>query len=247
MSILRSLKILEQIHMLFDESDFALTTGGRKSKHKQDKLKIALNLNGTVTVAAPRINGDAIFITFDGSDMVEIWDGGICGEIFRLGDASCDREEMRRSFRTKLEKEYGFEFKSGGHQPIRSDYKFTFLPTACIIPQFFQVFHEGDLDLMMSYRNPYTGCRDMDYRFAGGISLDGNIIVRAHIEMLTEGMSPKEWVTIVFDGSGEAKIIDQYRTDTVAVLISDARRVLIEEYGVSFEKEWQEPISSIFL
>ena len=247
MATLRSLKILEQIHILFEESDFELTTGGRKSKHKKDKLRIGLNLNGTVTVAAPCQNDGRVFITFNGTETVEIWNGGIGFDVFWREDDTHTSEEIRRNFRTKLEKEYGFEFKSGGHQLINSDFKYTFLPTARIIPQFFRVFHKGDLDLKMTYTNPNTGWKETGLRFVGGINLEGHIIVRAYIEILRETMSPKEWVTIVFDGSGEVKIINQYRTDTMAVPISDVRRALIEEYGVSFEKEWQEPISSMFL
>lgn len=72
MAFLRSIDILKEINLLFEERDFELRAG---KKHREDhyRLQPVFNVNGTVTVVASHTSGAATYLTFSGDGVVELW------------------------------------------------------------------------------------------------------------------------------------------------------------------------------
>lgn len=152
MAFLRSIDILKEINLLFDEHDFELRAGKKRRKDHY-RLQPVFNVNGTVTLVASHISGAATYLTFSGDGVVELWP--------RRGAFLIDREkyepaELRRQFRSMLEKDYDFEFKNGGRSALVKEAQPYMLLNPRIIPQIFKVFQESDFDLRMCDGNVPT-------------------------------------------------------------------------------------------
>ena len=234
MAFLRTLDILGEINMLFEESDFELRTNKKLRKQNKDKLQICSNINGTVTVIAPRGKDRTVYMTFDGSGSVELWPNK---EIFKI-DTEAIPEENRKRFRSMLTSDYGLEFCNGGHQVYPVNMNLQMLPRARIIPQIFKVFNAEDFYLRMHTSNlPSSHNTD---RIAGGILPDGSVSFRIGIENLESLYSDATYLYVTFDGSDNVRIGASYSQETCdLVAVCDARHILIEQYGVSFNREWR--------
>lgn len=240
MAFLRTLRILEDIYLLFEESDFELRTNRKLRKANKDKLQIVSNANGTVTVVAPCGKSSAVYMTFDGSNVVELWPDGLRFEI----DRNAAKADNRKSFHTLLTNECGLEFKNGSHSVLTEDMKLHMLPRARIIPQIFKVFWEDSFRLQM-YRSNLSSVSN---RFSGGILPCGQVYIIAGIENLAQSSSQATYIFTLFNGSDDVAIFhptDLKNQDDIetwqnchVVKLSDARQVLTEQYGVSFDSEW---------
>lgn len=244
MAFLRTIEILKEINLLFEEHDFELRSNRKLRKVNLYKLQPVFNINGTVTVVASHSNKAATYLTFSGNGAVELWP---YGEVFHIDHETQEPTEIRKQFRSILEKEYHFDFKNGGHSAIPRWNHTHMLLHPRIIPQIFQVFQNADFDLKMWNCNIPTEITCSDRLNAAPLP-DGRIIITIGVENLESEYSYAGKVFVLFDGSNtvnigdrehmrcEADMNDPEKLKTVA--IEDTRRVLVEQYGVSFQKHW---------
>lgn len=146
MAFLRTIAILKEINLLFDDRDFELRSEKEHCRANYYKLQPVFNVNGTVTVVASHVSGAATYLTFSGDGVVELWPRR---GAFLIDHKNYTPVEIRKQFRTMLEKDYGFEFKNGGRYALARDAQPYMLLNPRIIPQIFQVFQESDFDLRM--------------------------------------------------------------------------------------------------
>lgn len=115
------------------------------------------------------------------------------------------------------------------------------LRTPEIINHVYSVFREEDFWL------PRTSDPTIipQKRFEKYVDPEGNIVVCAWIEKIWQGEENK--IYVVFDGSDTVMITQNpYKSDSPRIPLNQARRVLVQTYGVSFEKTWREPIHKIY-
>lgn len=62
MAFLRTIEILKEINLLFEESDFELRSNKKLRKVNKYKLQPVFNVNGTVTVVASHGNGGTTYL-----------------------------------------------------------------------------------------------------------------------------------------------------------------------------------------
>ena len=107
MACLRSLDIINEIYILFCE-ECSESWDVLENKPKQRvKLPYCINMDGTVTIALPRVDGDNIFARFCGTGMVELWSACRGMDVFWIDESNCASEEIRSSF-MELLKEHGY-------------------------------------------------------------------------------------------------------------------------------------------
>lgn len=244
-AFLRTTKILEEINLLFEEQDFELRSNKKLRKINKYKIQPVINVNGTITVVASYGDKNAVYITFYGDGVVELWPGQTAFLIDREKETPA---EIRKRFRKMLETKYGFEFANGGHSALAGETISGMLLHPRIIPQIFKVFHEDDFQLYMYNCNiPKQRCC---LSRLGVIPLpDGRLCITVGIENLKDEYSYANTKIVLFDGSdmvGICNLDDIKRLDNLSdtsklhmVAIENARKVLIEQYGVSFDKEWR--------
>lgn len=252
MAFLRTAEILKEINLVFDERDFELRSNRKLRKVNNYKLQPVFNVNGTVTVVASHTSGTATYLTFSGDGVVELWPQR---GAFLIDRKKYEPTEIRRQFRSILEKEYGFEFKNGGHNALAGEVRSDMLLHPRIIPQIFQVFQESDFELRMCSSNIPTRSNCAN-RLDAKLLPDGQLGITIGIENLGHEHSYEDTVIVLFDGSNtvgiaslsdircEADLNNPDKLHTVA--IEDARQVLVEQYGVSFEKQWRMNKAPVF-
>ena len=251
MAFLRSIEILKEINLLFEERDFELRAG-KKRRRDHYRLHPVFNVNGTVTVVASHISGAATYLTFSGDGVVELWPRR---SAFLIDRKKYDPVEIRRQFRSMLEKDYGFEFKNGGRYALAGDSQPYMLLNPRIIPQIFTVFQESDFDLRMcdSVIPTRSNCAN---RLEAKPLPDGRMCITVGVETLAHEHSIAGKVIVLFDGSDTVSIGDlddiHCREDLRdpgklhTVAIEQARQILVEKYGVSFDPQWHMNEASIF-
>lgn len=252
MALLRSIEILKEINLLFEEHDFELRAGKKRRKDHQYRLQPVFNVNGTVTVVASHISGAATYLTFSGDGVVELWPRR---GAFLIDQEKYEPAELRRQFRSMLENDYGFEFKNGGRYALVGDAQPYMLLNPRIIPQIFKVFQEADFDLRMCDCNIPTrfNCAN---RLEAIPLPDGQMCITVGIENLAHKHSMAGKVIVLFDGSDTVSIgdlddihcmedlRDPGKLHTVA--IEQARQILVEKYGVSFDPQWHMNEAPVF-
>lgn len=121
MSCLRSLDIFNEIYVLFCE-ECSESWDVLENKPKQRvKLPYCINMDGTVTIALPRADGENIFARFCGTGMVELWSACRGMDVFWIAEPNCTSGEIRSSF-MELLKEHGY-IPSGSAALADSCYK----------------------------------------------------------------------------------------------------------------------------
>lgn len=245
MAFLRTIEILKEINLLFEESDFELRSNKKLRKVNKYKLQPVFNVNGTVTVVASHISGAATYLTFSGDGVVDLWPRR---SAFLIDREKYEPAELRRQFRSMLEKDYGFEFKNGGHSAMAGENHVHMLLHPRIIPQIFQIFQYADFDLNMWNCNIPTEINCFD-RLNVTPLLDGRIIISIGVENPESEYSYAGNVFVLFDGGSTVSIGDRMDVSCEAdlnsseklktVAIEDARQFLVEQYGVSFKKQWR--------
>lgn len=245
MAFIRSVEILKEINMVFERSDFELRSGKKRRKANQYKLQPIINVNGTITVVASHTNGAVTYLTFSGDGIVELWPWK---DTFLIDRKEYEPAEIRRQFRSMLEKDYGFEFKNGGHYALGGEIYSGMLLNPRIIPQIFTVFQESDFDLSMWSCNIPTEITHSK-RMLIAPFLDGRIIISIGIENPESEYSYAGEVVVLFDGSNTVSIgnrtdvrcrEDLNNPEKVKTVVSeDARHILMEQYGVSFQTYWR--------
>lgn len=124
-----------------------------------------------------------------------------------------------------------------------------------IIPQIFKAFREEDLELLMYNCNIPT--RSLRSKRLGATLLpDGRLGITVGIENLEHEHSYANTIIVLFDGSdivGICNLSDIKKLDDLnnssnlhMVAVGDARQVLIEQYWVSFDKEWHTNLAPVF-
>lgn len=245
MAFLRTTKILEEMNLLFEESDFELRLNKKLRKVNKYKLQPVFNINGTVTVVASHRNGSAVYITFSGDGIVELWPHQ---GVFLIDREKYAPAEIRKQFRDMLENEYRFEFTNGGHSALVGEIRPDMLLHPRIIPQIFKVFCAEDFKLQMRNCNVPTHSSRSNRLDAHPLP-DGRLGITVGIENLEHEHSYAKKVIVLFDGSSQVgicnlcdihKLDDLTNTDKLhMVAIEDARQVLLEQYGASFDEEWR--------
>jgi len=248
---LRTLRILEEINLLFEEHDFELRANKKLRQINRYKLQPVFNINGTVTVVASYGNGNAVHIAFSGNGIVDLWPHQ---GVFLIDREKNTPEEIRKRFRNMLETEYGFEFRNGGHSALAGETVSGMLLHPRIIPQIFKVFREEDFSLQMCHCNILI--HSWSNRLNGGILTDGRVFINVGIENLADEYSYVHSVNVLFDGSDNVGIIDRCNIEKIddlndtgklhMVALDDAIQVLIEQYGASFDKEWRMNKAPVF-
>ena len=203
MAFLRSIKILKEINLLFEEHDFELRAGKKRRKDHY-RLQPVFNVNGTVTVVASHISGAATYLTFSGDGVVELWPRR---SAFLIDQEKYEPVEIRRQFRSMLEKDYGFEFKNGGRYALAREAQPYMLLTPRIIPQIFKVFQEEDFDLRMCDCNIPTRS-NCSNRLQAIPLPDGRMCITVGVENLAHEHSIAGKVIVLFDGSDTVSIGD---------------------------------------
>ena len=243
MAFLRSIKILKEINLLFEEHDFELPAV-KKRRKEHYSLQPVYNVNGTVTVVASHISGAATYLTFSGDGVVELWPrrGAFLIDLEKYAPAA-----LRRQFHSMLEKDYGFEFKNGGRYALAGDAQPYMLLNPRIIPQIFKVFQDSDFDLRMCDCNIPTQSNCANRLEAIPLP-DGQMCITVGVENLAHEHSIAGKVIVLFDGSNTVSIgdfddihcIEDLRNPGKLhmVAIEQARQILVEKYGVSFDPQW---------
>lgn len=244
--------ILEEINLLFEESDFELRCNKKLRKINQYKLQPVFNINGTVTVVASYGDRNAVYISFYGNGVVELWP---CQEGFLIDLEKETPEEIRKRFRSLLETKYKFEFNNGGHSALVGETGWNMLLHPRIIPQVFKVFQEADFQLdMVNCNIPTRSVRSS--RLGTAVLPDGRLGITVGIENLEHEHSYANTIIVLFDGSDKVGICDLAEIEKMddlsnagklhKVPIADARQVLIEQYGVSFDRKWRMNVPPVF-
>lgn len=252
MAFLRSTEILKEINLLFEENDFELRSNKKLRKVNKYKLQPVFNINGTVTVVASYGDGNAAYITFYGNGVVELWPRQ---EAFLIDLEKETPEEIRKRFRSLLETKYKFEFKNGGHSALVGETGWNMLLHPRIIPQIFKVFREEDFQLNMYNCNiPTRSSRSS--RLGPVLLPDGRLGITVGIENLEHEHSYASTIIVLFDGSDKVGICDLSEIEKLddlsdasklhMVPIGDARQVLVEEYGASFDEKWRMNVAPVF-
>ena len=218
----------------------------------QYRLQPVFNVNGTVTVVASHISGAATYLTFSGDGVVELWPRR---RGFLIDLEKYEPAELRRQFRSMLEKDYGFEFKNGGRYALAGDAQSYMLLNPRIIPQIFKVFQESDFDLRMCDCNIPTRS-NCSNRLEAIPLPDGRMCITVGVENLEHMHSIAGKVIVLFDGSDTVSIGDlddiHCREDLRdpdklhTASIDKARQVLMEQYGVSFDPQWHMNEAPVF-
>lgn len=243
MPSLKTMRILNDIYTVFNESDFDLRTNRKQREKNLDKLQICININGTATVVAPCLHGNGLYMTFDGYGCVDLWDGLRSSSFYIeendysskqlfIAQSKYSLEEIRRRFHKEMTDKWGLEFKNGEHQLYSSNWP-GMLCSAKIIPQIYRVFQEDDFNLPRS-SNPTR--LSLNKRFDGYVDPKGKLVIQASIEH--QWARKVDHVDIIFDGSDTVTIAKYPYNDGEKFLIQEAREVLINTYGVSFKKPW---------
>lgn len=252
MAFLRSTEILKEINLLFEESDFELRCNKKLRKVNKYKLQPVFNINGTVTVVASYGGGNAVYITFYGNGVVELWPHQ---EGFLIDLEKETPEEIRKRFRNLLETKYKFEFKNGGHSALVGETGWNMLLHPRIISQVFKVFQEADFQLdMLNCNIPTHSVRSS--RLGTAVLPDGRLGITVGIENLEHEHSYANTIIVLFDGSDMVGICDLSKIEKLddlsdagklhKVPIADARHVLVEQYDVSFDRKWCMNVSPVF-
>lgn len=231
MPSIKTMRILNDIYSVFNESDFNLRTNRKQREKNLDKLQICININGTATVVAPCSHGKGLYMTFEGYGRVNLWDG-LRSSCFDIKRNEYTAEEIRKQFHEEVTADYGLEFKNGEHQLYSPNWP-GMLCSAKIIPQIYRVFQEDDFNLPRS-SNPAR--LSLNKRFNVYVDQEGRLIIQAWIER--QWARKVEHVNIIFDGSDTVTIAQYPYNDGEKFLIQEAREVLINTYGVSFKKPW---------
>ena len=233
MPSLKTMRILNDIYTVFNESDFDLRTNRKQREKNLDKLQICININGTATVVAPCSHGKGLYMTFEGYGHVNLWDG-LRTSCFDIERNEYTAEEIRKQFHEEVTADYGLEFKNGEHQLYSPNWP-GMLCSAKIIPQVYRVFQEDDFNLP---RSSDPARLSLNKRFNGYVDPEGKLIIRAWIEDRWEGWRTSH-IDIEFDGSDTITISKRpYIDNDQQVDIQEARKVLVATYGVSFKRPW---------
>ena len=236
MSSLKTMRILNDIHTVFNESDFDLRTNRKQREKNLDKLQICININGTATVVAPCSHGKGLYMTFEGYGRITLWDG-LRSSCFDIDRNEHTADEIRKQFHEEMTADYGLEFKNGEHQLYSSNWP-GMLCSSKIIPQIYRVFKEDDFNLP---RSSDPARLSLNKRFNGYVDPEGKLIIRAWIEDRWERWRTSH-IDIEFDGSDTITISKRpYIDNDQQVDIQEARKVLVATYGVSFKKPWGDP------
>ena len=251
MVFLRTTEILKEINLLFEEHDFELRAGKKRRKDHY-RLQPVFNANGTVTVVASHISGAATYLTFSGDGVVELWPRR---SAFLIDQEKYEPVEIRRQFRSMLEKDYGFEFKNGGRYALAGDAQSYMLLNPRIIPQIFKVFQESDFDLRMCDCNIPTRS-NCSNRLEAIPLPDGWMCITVGVENLEHMHSIAGKVIVLFDGSDTVSIGDLDDIHCIedlrdpgklhTVAIEQARQILVVKYGVSFDPQWHTNEAPVF-
>ena len=252
MAFIRSVEILKEINTVFEPADFELRANRKPRKVNKHKLQPVFNVNGTVTVVASHISGAATYLTFSGDGVVELWPRR---SAFLIDQEKYEPVEIRRQFRSMLEKDYGFEFKNGGRYALAGDAQSYMLLNPRIIPQIFKVFQESDFDLRMCDSNIPTRSNCANRLEAKPLP-DGRMCITVGVDNLAHEHSIAGKVIVLFDGSGTVSIGDLDDIHCIedlrdpgklhTVAIEQARQVLVEKYGVSFDPQWHMNDAPVF-
>lgn len=241
MPSLKTMRILNDIHTVFNESDFELRTNRKQREKNLDKLQICININGTATVVAPCSHGKGLYMTFEGYGRVDLWDGLRSSSFFiEENDYSSEQvfitqskyspEEIRRRFHKEMTDEWGLEFKNGEHQLYSPNWP-GMLCSAKIIPQIYKVFQEDDFNLP---RSSDPARLSLNKRFSGHVDPEGKLIIRAWIEDRW-ARRRADHIDIAFDGSDTVMVAKYPNNEGENFPIQEAREGLKNTYGVSFE------------
>lgn len=240
MPSLKTMRILNDIYTVFNESDFDLRTNRKQREKNLDKLQICININGTATVVAPCSHGKGLYMTFEGYGRVDLWDGlrsssfyfeenDYSSELVFITQSKYSPEEIRRRFHKEMTDEWGLEFKNGEHQLYSPNWP-GMLCSAKIIPQIYRVFREDDFNLP---RASDPAQLSLNKRFNGYVDQEGRLVIQAWIER--QWARKVDHVDIIFDGSDTVTIAKYPYNDGEKFPIQEAREVLKNTYGISFE------------
>lgn len=234
MSSIKTMRILNDIYTVFNESDFDLRTNRKQREKNLDKMQICININGTATVVAPCLHGKGLYMTFEGYGRVDLWDG-LRTSCFDIERNEYTAEEIRKQFHEEVSADYGLEFKNGEHQLYSPNWP-GMLCSAKIIPQIYRVFQEDDFNLP---RSSDPARLSLNKRFNGYVDPEGKLVIQAWIER--QWARKVDRVDIIFDGSDTVTIAQYPYNDGEKFPIQEARKVLVAAYGVSFKKPWGDP------
>jgi len=229
---LRTIGILDDIHTVFDESDYDLKAYEAPDQNNQDKLQLCFNINGTATVVAQCEWGAVLHMTFEGNGRVELWDGRR-RTYFMIDRNKYSLEEIRKRFHEKTTEYFGLAFKDGGYQLMPANYSGKLL-TVKILCQVYNVFSE--FDLLSSAPIDYI-TRDVPPQFECGVDGNGSLVLRMWIKIWEcPGVAyVHRWegkqIRIIFDGSDYVKITkDAYTDEGQRVPIHQVNRFLWDTY-----------------
>ena len=221
---LRTAGILNDIHTVFDESDYDLKAYEDPDQNNQDKLQLCFNINGTATVVGQCEWGAVLHMTFEGNGRVELWDGRRRTYFF-IDRNKYSIEEIRKRFHEKTTEYFGLAFKDGGYQLLPANYSGK-LATIKILRQVYNVFSE--LDLLSSAPISYFS-KDVPPQFECGVDGNGKLVLRVWTEIREQcpGFSYEHrWegkqICIIFDES-------DYVTITKSAYTNDGQQVPVHQ------------------
>lgn len=229
---LRTIGILDDIHTVFDESDYDLKAYEDPDQNNQDKLQLCFNINGTATVVAQCEWGAVLHMTFEGNGRVELWDGSR-RTYFLIDRNKYSIEEIRKRFHEKTTEYFGLAFKDGGYQLMPANYSGK-LSTIKILRQVYSVFDGSNLSgpAPIGYFS-----KDVPPQFEGAVDGNGSLVLRMWIEIWEcPGVTNiHRWegkqIRIIFDGSDYVRITKNAYTDEgQRVPIHQVNRFLWDTY-----------------
>lgn len=170
---LRTIGILDDIHTVFDDSDYDLKAYEDPNQNNQDKLQLCFNINGTATVVAQCEWGAILYMTFEGNGRVELWDGRR-RTYFLIDRNKYSIEEIRKRFHEKATEYFGLAFRDGGYQLMPANYSGKLL-TIKILRQVYSVFSE--FNLLSSAPIDYFS-EDVPPQFECSVDGNGRLVLR---------------------------------------------------------------------
>ena len=232
---LRTTGILNDIHTVFDESDYDLKAYEDPDQNNQDKLQLCFNINGTATVVGQCEWGAVLHMTFEGNGRVELWDGRR-RTYFLIDRNKYSIEEIRKRFHEKTTECFGLAFKDGGYQLMPANYSGK-LATIKILRQVYNVFSE--LDLLSSAPIDYFS-KDVPPQFECSVDGNGSLVLRMWIEIYEDHptlLTERRWggtkIDIIFDGSDFVTITKEWGEDGQQVPIQQIHKYIWDTYHKS--------------
>jgi len=107
MACLRSLDIINELYILFREECSDSWDELESKPVNRIKLPCCINMDGTLSIALPRSDGEHVYVRLSGTGMAELWSIRRGMDVFWIDEPNCASQEIRANF-IELLKQHGY-------------------------------------------------------------------------------------------------------------------------------------------